>query len=227
MVSLSLKKKLSISACTVDAAGNISVDSSKGSFEVMINPASYKHEYSIQYNKKEALGQAGSELKFSSTDPEKVDFDIVIDGTGVAGDLGTPSVKTQIDKLTGIVYAYDGSQHEPPPARVLWGSLIFFGRLNTLSVDYTLFKPSGEPLRAKVSLAFSGFTSKSEESLKANRSSPDLTHIVEVVEGDTLPLLCYRIYKNSAYYTDVAKINNLINFRGLKAGMRLRFPPLR
>ena len=96
-----------------------------------------------------------------------------------------------------------------------------------MSMDYTLFKPSGLPLRAKVKLSFTGFQSKDEKALRANRSSPDLDHVVEVKAGDTLPLLCYRIYKNSGYYTDVAKVNNLVNFRNLVPGTRLHFPPLR
>ncbi len=228
MVSTGLKKMLTVSACTVDAAGNISVDSSKQKFEVMLNPSSYKHDFAIQYNTQETLGQSGGELKFSATDLEKVNFDIVIDGTGVVDTGGSlVEVKTQVENLKTIVYDYDGTQHEPTPVRLLWGSLIFFGRLTTMSVDYTLFKPSGEPLRAKVSLAFSGFMSKNEESLKANRSSPDLTHIVEVRAGDSLPLLCYKIYKNPSYYTDIARVNNLGSFRGLEPGTRLQFPPLR
>ena len=45
-LSTGLKKLLTISPCKVDSAGNISVDSSKDSFEVMINPSGYSHGYS-------------------------------------------------------------------------------------------------------------------------------------------------------------------------------------
>jgi len=96
-----------------------------------------------------------------------------------------------------------------------------------MSVDYTLFKPSGEPLRAKVTVAFKEFMSQEEESLRADRKSADLTHVVEVRAGDTLPLLCERIYKDSGYYTQVARLNNINNFRDIKPGTRLFFPPLR
>lgn len=228
MVGAGSKQLLTLSPCTADAAGNITVDTSKKDFRVMLNPSSYKHDYSIQYNTQEAFGQSGNELKFSATDPEKINFDIVLDGTGVVETDGSAvDVKIQVESLKTVVYSYDGSQHEPVPVRVLWGSLIFFGRLDTMSVDFTLFKPSGEPLRAKIGLAFSGTMSKDEEALKANRSSPDLTHVVEVRAGDSLPLLCHKIYKNPAYYPDVARVNNLSSVRGLKPGIRLRFPPLR
>ena len=96
-----------------------------------------------------------------------------------------------------------------------------------MSCEYTLFKPSGEPLRVKIKLSFGGFMSKGEEAKKANRSSPDLTHHIEVRAGDTLPALCYRIYRDSSYYTEIARINNLTSFRTLQPGTRLSFPPLR
>lgn len=222
------KKKLKLSPCTVDESGNVTVDDG-ASFELMLNPSGYSHSYSIGYNNKEAIGQLGSDAKFSGIKPEKVSFDIVIDGTGVVevADSASLDVKGQVNKLTDVVYKYDGDNHEPNHVRIIWGNLLFFGRLESLSVEYTLFKPSGEPLRAKVKLAFSGFMSKEEEALRANRSSPDLSHLVEFKAGDTLPLLCYRIYKDSSYYPEVARINNITDFRDIKPGSRLHFPPLR
>lgn len=217
--------KLSISPCTVDDKGNITVKSNK--FEVMLNPSSYSHNFTIIYNKKTGFGATGSSLKFSNAEPETVSFDIVLDGTGlVEMTNGAKDVKTQIQKLNDIVYKYDGKVHEPDHVRLLWGSFIFFGRLNTLSTDYSLFMPTGEPLRAKLKMSFSGFVSKNEEALIANRSSPDLTHIIEVKAGDSLPLLCYRIYGDSSYYQKVAQFNGISNFRDIKPGARLNFPPL-
>ncbi len=225
-LSTGLKKKLKISPCTIDASGNVTVKDS-ASFEVMLNPSSYSRSYSIAYNKKEALGQLGSDSKFSGIKPETVSFDIVLDGTGVVKLIGASDVKSQVKDLTDILYKYDGSNHEPNHVRVLWGSLIMFGRLESMSAEYNLFKPSGEPLRAKVKLSFSGFMTKEEESLRANRSSPDLSHLIEVKAGDTLPLLCYRVYKDSSYYLEVAKVNDMTNFRDIKPGRKLHFPPLR
>lgn len=229
-ITTGLKKKLKISPCTVDKSGNVTV-SDGDAFEVMLNPSNYSQTFSIGYSKKEVLGQLVSDAKFSGIKPQKVSFGMVIDGTGVVNlpipGLGSPDVKTQIAQLTAIVYTYDGNNHEPNHVRLLWGSLIFFGRLDSMSVEYTLFKPSGEPLRAKVQLSFTGFMSKEEEALRANRSSPDLSHLIEVKAGDTLPLLCYRVYKDSSYYLEVARVNNLTHFRDITPGSKLHFPPLR
>jgi hypothetical protein len=222
-----LKEKLKISPCQLDDAGNITVDDSQTYFEALINPSGYKHHLTISYNNKKTLGQSGAEPKFSAVCPEKLTLpELVLDGTGVVPASPFEDVTTLVDRLLGVVYAYNGENHEPNHVRLLWGNLIFFGRVESIAIDYTLFKPSGEPLRAKIQLGLIGWMSKEESTLRANRSSPDLSHIVEVKAGDTLPLLCNRIYKNPAYYLEVARINNLTNFRALEPGLKLRFPPL-
>ncbi len=218
------KEKLKLTQCKVSKDGKIEVIDGN-SFEVMLNPASYNRSYSISYNDNEAQGQSASNLKFNVIKPQDFSLDIVLDGTGVV-DQSAPAVKDQIRGLRDIV-AYSGDEHQPPVTKVLWGTLIFFGCLTSMSVDYTLFKPSGEPLRAKVKVVFKEFMSQEEESRRADRKSADLTHVIEVQAGETLPLLCERIYKDSGYYTQVARLNNINNFRDIKPGTRLFFPPLR
>ena len=220
------KDKLTIATCKVDDAGNITVEDN--SFKFMLNPSEYDHSFAIEYNKKEAIGQSGSDVKFSGIKPEKLKFSVLIDGTGVLGsEASKDDVKTQLKNIKDIVYKYDGEKHETSHVRVLWGSQIFFGRLESMTVDSKLFKPSGEPLRSIVGLEFTGFMSKEEEALRANRSSPDMSHLIEVKAGDTLPLLCYQVYRDSSYYLEVARENNLTDFRDIKPGSKLHFPPLR
>jgi len=221
--------RLTMNRYTVSRGGSVSVDAGK-SYTVMINPAEFTHEHTIEYSKQKALGQLGSDNKFAAVEPDKVRFAIILDGTGAVPPprrgAAVKDVKEQMQGLLGVVYQYVGTGHEPSRVRLLWGSLIFFGRMTSMSTQYTLFKASGEPLRAKVDLQFVGTMSKSESQLVANRSSPDLTHVVVVRDGDTLPLLCNRIYGDSSYYPEVAQANGLAGFRELLPGQRLVFPPL-
>ncbi len=77
-------------------------------------------------------------------------------------------------------------------------------------------------------MSFKGFvTPKQELEPEANRQSPDVTHIITIKHGDSLPALCYRVYNNTTYYLDVAQFNELTDFRNLKIGSRLIFPPLK
>lgn len=220
------KTQLTINRVKVSPDGSMTVDRLK-SFTAMLNPSDVRHERAIRYNTRMTLGQVGSETRFSGVMPDTVDFTLMLDGTGaVPTDSDPGEVSDQVKALNNVVYTYDGNEHQPDHVRVLWGTLILYGRMEKMSVQYTLFKPSGDPLRAKVILSFKGFMSSKEAELLANRSSPDLTHLVEVREGDTLPLLCTRIYGDPGYVVDVARFNRLDTFRRLEPGARLQFPPL-
>lgn len=200
------------------------------SFSAMINPSEFSLSQAILYNKTAALGSSAPNLRFVNVRGDKVSFSLVLDGTGVvpvasAADAGK-TVAQRLEELSAVVYDYDGEKHQPDGVKLLWGSFVFYGYLDSMDTQYTLFMPSGEPLRARVSLSFTGSKSSQEESLQAKRASPDLSHSVLVRSGDTLPLLCERIYGDGRYYLAVARFNGLASFRRLQPGLRLHFPPL-
>lgn len=226
---MSRRAPLTLTRLKVAKNGTVSVVSGLR-FTAMLNPSDYKHTRSITYNKDEALGQVGSEAKFSAVGPDKLSFSLLFDGTG-AVPPNSPretfkEVAQQLRELNDVIYQYDGNQHEPSHVRILWGSMSMNARLESMTSQYTLFKPGGEPLRAKVELAFVSFVTKKEAGYLANRSSPDLSHRVRVQAGDTLPLLCHRIYGDARYHPEVARLNGLREFRRLTPGLLLHFPPL-
>lgn len=223
------KTQLRITAVSVAQDGTMSLDNSQR-FIAMLNPSEIKLNRGISYNRRRVQGQLGTEAKFAGIRPDDLSFALVLDSTGAvpqsqAGDSTTP-VSVRLEDLKNIVFAYQGGIHEPRHVCVVWGSLIFYGRLSTMSTQFTLFKPTGTPLRARVDMSFVGFLTKEQAQRAANRQSPDLSHRVEVREGDTLPLLCHRIYGDAAYYPEVAEFNRLRQFRRLVPGTVLSFPPL-
>lgn len=219
---------LTIKPCTVDKkSGKVSVKAGQV-FKAMLNPTNLKRSFSIKYDKTEALGKSATENKFVSIGDEKLSFSLMLDGTGVVpSGAKAGTVADQLQALGDIIYSFDGTIHEPRVVQVQWGGFIYYGRLDSLSFDYTLFDPKGAPLRAKAELAFSGYVSKQQESRSANRNSPDLTHIVEFKAGDSLPLLCQEIYEDAAYYTAVARYNHIANFRAIEPGRKIMFPPIK
>ena len=219
------KAVLTIFSCTVEKGGKISVAKTPV-FEALINPAGYDHHLQVRYSQKKTVGTTGGEAKFDAIQAEKIALKpLVLDGTGAVPGT-TMTVKQQVDKLRKAVYSYVGEKHEPPIVQVVWGSMLFYGRIESMKFDYTLFTPGGEPLRAKVTLSFVNFMSAAEGVKVQAASSPDLTHLVVVKAGDTLPLLCERIYRDPLYHMEVARINGLSLLRQLEPGMSLRFPPL-
>ncbi len=210
-----------------------------GEFKTLLNPEKYSYKYQIEQNEDQAPGTSAAAPRFNRALPEDLELEFVFDRTGVITDYGAPGTaddKTYKDEGRGViddveqfkkvVFDYNGEEHRPNYLIISWGTLLFKGTLAEMDLTFKLFKPDGTPLRAAARAKFKGFVEDNLRVAMENNSSPDLTHVREVKEGDTLPLMTYRIYGDSKYYLEVAKANNLLNFRKLKTGQRLFFPPI-
>ena len=140
---------------------------------------------------------------------------------------GCSTIMDMILFLEDTVYTYDNESHQTPVVEVSWGAISYYARVKNFKTKYTLFDPEGMPLRAEVNLDFESFYTNSPSDYPEDKKSPDLTHLVAVKAGDTLPLMCDRVYNDSSYYLQIARINGLTNFRNLKPGTMLEFPPIR
>jgi hypothetical protein len=132
----------------------------------------------------------------------------------------------EIKKFNTLVYDYSGGQHRPRALLLVWGTLVFPCVLSSVEYRFTLFKPDGSPLRAVAACSFCESLPDSERVRRDNATSPDLTHLREVRDGDTLPMLAYDIYRKPELYLEVARANKLVNFRRLRAASRVAFPPV-
>lgn len=202
-------------------------------FTVWINPASYSYKYKVCYNNRQAQGSNGTSPDFNRIAVDTVTFDLVFDGTGVVPSpnpslpvASSNGIADQVAAFQKLVFGYDGNIHSPNFLWLSWGTFQFQCRLQSLGLSYTLFMPDGTPLRAKASCTFLGFTSEKMLAKEANNASPDLSHLVTVHMGETLPNLCYRIYGTSIPYLRIAALNGLSDFRNLTVGSQLLFPPL-
>jgi hypothetical protein len=195
-------------------------------YTVMMNPDNIKWQRAVDYNEQQAPNTSAPSQKYKSTPVEKLNFDITIDCTGIVDSKRTDMAQ-EISALESIIYTYNGSIHRPNFVKVQWGkSLVFKGVLKSMDTSYTLFKPDGSPLRAKLSLGFSEYISPKNVEKIDNKQSPDITHLVPVVEGNTLPQLCQKIWNDDSFYIQVAAFNDLNKFRNLKGGEKLIFPPI-
>lgn len=195
-------------------------------YTVMINPDSIKWQRNVEYNEQQAPDSSSPSQKYKSSPSDKVNFDIVIDCTGIVDSKRT-DMATEMNALEAIVFTYNGKIHRPNYVKIQWGQNITFkGVLTSMDTSYTLFKPDGSPIRAKVSLSFSQYISPATVKILDGDESVDISHIVSVVEGITLPQLCLNIWNDDSYYIQVARYNDLNKFRNLKGIQKLIFPPI-
>lgn len=195
-------------------------------YVVMLNPESIKWDRSIEYNDEQAKNSSELSSKYKATPGEKLSFDIVIDCSGVV-DSSRTNLPNEMDQLKKVVYDYNGDIHRPNFVTVYWGQgLAFQGVLTNFDSSYTFFKPDGTALRAKVSLKFSSYTDPVTAAKKEADESPDITHLVDIVEGDSLAQISQNVYRSNQYYIQLAQFNNLNKFRQLAAGSQIVVPPL-
>lgn len=199
-----------------------------GEFDTLINPETYEFNYKIETEDEQAPGTSAAAVKFSKALPEEMQFNFIFDSTGAipGSSSSEDGVIDDVELLKKVALQYDGETHKPNYLKISWGTLLFKGCLTELNIAFKLFKPDGTPIRATATGKFKGFVEDNLRVAKENAQSPDLTHIRLVKEGDTLPLMCHRIYGDPKYYIEVARINQLVNFRSISAGQELRFPPI-
>lgn len=199
----------------------------KDKFEALINPETYTQSYKLKFSKEsQGHGTSGKQLKYEYTEPEEISFEFLFDNTGIINNKSKDSIVEDIEKFKQLLTGYNGGTHEPRHFKLVWGSFIFKGRVTELSIIYKLFKPDGTPIRAIAKVTFKSSIEELKRAAKENKSSPDLTHRRKVKAGDTLPLMCHRIYGDPKYYLDVARVNGLHDLRSLRPGTNLVFPPL-
>jgi hypothetical protein len=197
----------------------------KEKFSVQYNPEKYSQKYEVTYRKAQGKGTSASAQVYGTIKPQDYSFDLVFDGTGVSGE--TIEVADKIEEFLKITGKYQGKEHRPRYLKLIWGGLTVKSVLKTADITYDYFKPSGHPLRAKVKAVFSENINDTLRAAKENSSSPDLTHRRIVADGDNLPLMCQDIYGDFKYYYHVAEINGITDFRKLKTGQEIFFPPLK
>lgn len=135
-------------------------------------------------------------------------------------------VDRAIREFLDITQNITSETHTPNYLQINWGSYEFRGVLGSATVNYKLFNNSGLPVRATITANFDQSLSRKEQAAEAGRESADLTHKRVVKTGDTLPLIAKRIYGDPSFYIEIAKANNLKNFRNIEAGQQLILPPI-
>lgn len=197
-------------------------------FEALINPETYTLDYKLKFSKSgQGQGASGKQLKYEYTEPEEMTFEFLFDNTGIIDGKPRDSVVDDIKKFRQVVADYNGDSHEPPHCKLVWGkNSIFKGRATEISITYKLFKADGTPIRALAKVKFKSSIEEMKRAAKEDKKSPDLTHVHKTKAGDTLPLLCAKIYGDSRYYLQVAKFNKLTDFRQLAPGTEIIFPPI-
>lgn len=205
---------------------------------VLFNPNSYTISKNVIWNKptpssppsgSTAVATSSADrqldalpLTFGGGDSRQLSLELFFDVTESNSKIKDVRQETdQIVKLTRIVREL---QH-PPIVRVTWGTsrsvdFPFDGVISSLTQRFTLFRSTGEPLRATLNV---NLTEYLEPERNLRETDPALTTRV-IKRGDTLSGITSELYRDPTQWRIIAEENQLDNPLRLEIGRRLTIP---
>ncbi len=205
-------------------------------FTVMYNPSQYQRKHgSKNVAKFDSNTGAAIPVENQGPTPGNISFDFILDATGASPSSGNTikniikgkkGVDDQVDNLLETAYYSKEKTHVCNHIWMVWGTSFFSGTIDSVTINYTLFDKRGRPLRAKVNFNFIESDHFKIQKAKQIQQSPDVSKTRTVKAGDTLLLLAKEMYDDESLYLEVARINNLKNYRRLTPGQVLVFPPI-
>lgn len=204
--------------------------------EVQFNPTEYSINKGAQIAEIAVYGIDSPILQFIRGQNEKLSLDLFFDTTrpdpGEAQrDMGDGAV--DVREKTKAIYQLVKMQpttHAPPRIRFHWGSLSFKAIVESVQQKFTLFSPTGVPLRATLSVSFREYKTLEEQLEELNLQSPDHTKERIIKEGDTLSNIAAEEYDDPALWKFIAEHDDnrakITNPRRLTPGVTISIPPI-
>ena len=207
--------------------------------EAWFNPKEFTLARSNKWEMKTVSGQSHPNPQFGGAEPQKVSIDLLFDDSdSPSGDVTT--VCAQLFKMMDVDKAQSGGANNrnsarPPTVTFGWGSLLvpFKAVMDSLSVQYLLFRPDGTPIRAvaKVSLtSVEKFTAQAGGG-GLKRQNPTTTGVGGlrshyVRDGDSLQSISYAAYGDATKWRVIAEANGIDDPVQLRRGTVLSIPNL-
>jgi len=213
-------------------------------FDVLFNPNSYSIVKPVTWTQKAlpsgGVGSGGSAaathrdldappLEFGGGGARTLTLQLFFDVTEGGADGETTDVRTETNKIVALT-RIERDQGHPPVCRVSWGKeapqnmdFPFDGVVSNLTQNFVMFRETGEPVRAYLTVVFTEFIDPEQNK---RETDPELTTYL-VKRGDTLSAIAARFYRDPARWRVIAAANAIDDPRHVQIGVRLAIPKLR
>lgn len=191
------------------------------------NPETIEIDKQVVWKRRTNIGDDASPPIFAGGEPLTLTLkDLLFDTTDTGQDVRNEyKMLTELAMIDKSVKDTKTGQSEPPSCRFQWGSFLAFKAVvESVKQTFTLFKPDGTPLRAKVTVTVRQVPDPTAAQNPTSRSEARKIWIVE--EGQRLDWIAAREYGDPAQWRYIAEINNLDNPLDLHAGQVLKLMPL-
>lgn len=174
---------------------------------VEFNPTEYTLAKGAQIAEITIPGLDSPVLQFIRGQTQTLKLELLFDTTeGGMGD-GAVDVRTLTNGFFQLV-KIQPKTHAPPRIRVTWGEgLSFKGIVESVDQKFTLFAPSGVPLRATLGVSMREYKTLEEQLAELNLQSSDHTRTHTVLDGDTLASIAREEYGDPRTWRRIADAN--------------------
>jgi nucleoid-associated protein YgaU len=201
------------------------------------NPTEMQFQKAAQIAEIAIPGLDSPLLQFVRLQDEKLNIQLFFDTTDTGMDDNAASVTLLTDPVYELL-KIDSDSHSPPRLSFSWGWSFpgcdvddtkqqrydFRCVMESCNQQFTLFSPSGTPLRAKLSVVLREYKTIEQQVAQLNLQSADVTKSYIVQSGDTLPKIAYQAYSDPTTWRTIADANNIIDPTVLTPGAVLLIP---
>jgi len=195
---------------------------------VLFNPKELTFSKTNTWTPRKTPKANAPDLEFGGGGAASLKMQLFFDTYAVGGDVRTEYLD-QLHKWVMVdpdLKEKKTDKGRPPEVRFNWaGKVIFDGVISSYSERFTLFRETGEPVRAVVDLTLT----ESQDGAYLAKQNPTSggvggDRVWVVREGDTLPWIAYSEYHDATEWRAIADANRLTDVRYLRPGMVLVIP---
>lgn len=192
----------------------------------LFNPASLEISLSASWEGKGDAKLNAPNLSYQGGQSGTMSVELFLD-TSADGSVVTKHTDELI-KLTRIDTSLPQGQERPPYVTFHWGRFHSFkGVVSDLSITYELFRPNGEPIRARVSLTLTqAFDEDNWPPQNPTSGTPRPARSHQVVPGETLDRIAATHYGDPTEWRRLAAANGVKDPFLLRPGSRIDVPTM-
>jgi nucleoid-associated protein YgaU len=196
--------------------------------EFQFNPNQLQLSRSASWRTQHAVAfERGPVPQFAGVEPASLQVEAFLDGTKKPG---SSKVRKQVEQLMSCCevdpQSISNDRPSPPWVRFSWGAFTtvrFVAYVESVNATYTLFSPTGEPLRASCQLSLKEVPQPTKgQNPTSGALSAQRVH--SVVTGDSLALLAWREYGDPTVWRAIARANDIDDPMRLRVGQTLLLP---
>ncbi len=195
--------------------------------EVMFNPKEYTITKTASWSREAAPGSNTPSLTFTSGEPQTLTVQLFFDTYLEKTDVRRHTKK--LAKLMEVSIEDEGPTHRlrPPKVKFHWGlTWSFKAVITSMTQHFTLFLPTGTPVRATVDVTFQQIADERSfpgQNPTSGGAAGRRTHIVEA--GETLDWIAYLELGSPRHWRSIAETNGVSDPLRIPAGTVLAIDP--